>query len=105
MKKTLLTLAVLALTLTSVQASVVINSTNFPDENLRQQLLDRYDDGDGVVTTGSGVGDVVIYGIAPETRNFKRTEVSYELHIDLNGSGGVNALDIQMVINVAAATD
>lgn len=50
MKKTVFTLALAALTLTSARASVVINSTNFPDDNLRQQLLDWYDDGDGVLS-------------------------------------------------------
>ncbi len=36
---------------------------------------------DGVVTT-IGAGDVTIKGIAPETSNFKRGEVTYMLHID-----------------------
>lgn len=36
---------------------------------------------EGVVTT-KGAGDVVIKGIAPETNNFKRGEVTYVLHID-----------------------
>jgi uncharacterized protein YjdB len=36
---------------------------------------------DGVVTT-HGAGDVTINGIAPETANFKRGQVSYVLHID-----------------------
>lgn len=36
---------------------------------------------DGVVTT-LGAGDVTIKGIAPETSNFKRGEVTYMLHID-----------------------
>ena len=52
MKKTLLTLAMLALSLTSAQASVVINATNFPDEKLRASVLD-YDytcDNDGVLS-------------------------------------------------------
>ncbi|MBQ2950006.1 MAG: Ig-like domain-containing protein [Prevotella sp.] len=52
MKKTLLTLAMLALALTSAQASVVINATNFPDEKLRASVLD-YDytcDNDGVLS-------------------------------------------------------
>ena len=35
---------------------------------------------DGVVTT-LGAGDVTIKGIAPETSNFKRGEVTYMLHI------------------------
>ncbi len=36
---------------------------------------------EGVVTT-LGAGDVTINGIAPETNNFKRAQVSYVLHID-----------------------
>lgn len=36
---------------------------------------------EGVVTT-HGAGNVTIYGIAPETNNFKRAQVSYVLHID-----------------------
>ena len=36
---------------------------------------------EGVVTT-QGAGDVLIYGIAPETSNFYRAQVSYTLHID-----------------------
>jgi len=52
MKKTLLTLAMLALALTGTQAGVVINATNFPDEKLRASVLD-YDytcDNDGVLS-------------------------------------------------------
>ena len=52
MKKELLTLAMMAVALTSAQASVVINATNFPDEKLRQSVLD-YDyncDNDGVLS-------------------------------------------------------
>ena len=36
---------------------------------------------EGIVTT-QGAGDVLIYGIAPETSNFYRAQVSYTLHID-----------------------
>lgn len=52
MKKTLLTLAMLALALTGTQAGVVINEENFPDEKLRASVLD-YDytcDNDGVLS-------------------------------------------------------
>ena len=52
MKRELLTLAMMAVALTSAQASVVINATNFPDEKLRQSVLD-YDytcDNDGVLS-------------------------------------------------------
>ena len=51
MKKTLLTLAILALALTGAKASVVINSTNFPDENFRAQVAEAFDsDGDGTIS-------------------------------------------------------
>ncbi len=80
------------LTVTYYEGTVTYSSAN-------EEMVAVADD--GVVTTKTGVGDVVIYGIAPETRNFKRAEVSYVLHIDLNGDGKVNALDIQMVINDA----
>ena len=48
--KRLFTLVALALALTSARASVKINATNFPDENLRYWLLTAYDDGDGVLS-------------------------------------------------------
>lgn len=51
MKKTLLTLAAFALALTGAKASVVINSTNFPDENFRAQVTEAFDsDGDGTIS-------------------------------------------------------
>ena len=40
MRKTLLTLAALALMLTSARASEVINATNFPDEMFRQRIAE-----------------------------------------------------------------
>ena len=43
MKKRLLTLAALALALTSARASVVINETNFPDDNFRAQVKEAFD--------------------------------------------------------------
>jgi len=52
MKKRLLTLAMLALAMTGAKASVVINSTSFPDEKLREAVMD-YDytcDNDGVLS-------------------------------------------------------
>ncbi len=57
---------------------------------------------DGKVTA-TGIGDVTIYGVAPENKNFKRAQVSYVLHVDLNGNGKMNALDVQMIINAAVA--
>lgn len=50
MKKFLLTFTSLALALTTANASVVINETNFPDENLRQRVTDLDSNGDGVLT-------------------------------------------------------
>ena len=51
MKKRLLTFAMLALALTGAKASVVINSTNFPDENFRAQVAEAFDsDGDGTIS-------------------------------------------------------
>lgn len=51
MKKRLLTFAMLALALTGSKASVVINSTNFPDENFRAQVAEAFDsDGDGTIS-------------------------------------------------------
>lgn len=51
MKQHLLTLVAFGLTLTSAQASVVINSTNFPDENFRAQVAEAFDsDGDGTIS-------------------------------------------------------
>ena len=49
--KRILTLAVVALVMTSAKASVVINATNFPDPVLREALVDcGIDDGDGILT-------------------------------------------------------
>lgn len=51
MKRHLLTLVAFGLTLTSAQAGVVINSTNFPDENFRAQVAEAFDsDGDGTIS-------------------------------------------------------
>ena len=51
MKRHLLTVVAFGLTLTSAQASVVINSTNFPDENFRAQVAEAFDsDGDGTIS-------------------------------------------------------
>ena len=64
MKRHLLTLAALLLALTSTKASVVINSTNFPDDNLRQQILEWYDDGDDgkrIVCTARYGGDEYVF--------------------------------------------
>ena len=51
MKKRLLTLTWMALALTCAKANVVINSTNFPDENFRAQVAEAFDsDGDGTIS-------------------------------------------------------
>ncbi len=51
MKKTLLTIMAFVLALTGSKASVVINSTNFPDENFRAQVAEAFDsDGDGTIS-------------------------------------------------------
>ena len=50
MKKTLLSLVALGLMLTSAQASVVINETNFPDENLRNYASQYDEDGNGTLS-------------------------------------------------------
>ena len=50
MRRILLSIAALALTLTSAQASVVINETNFPDPNLRERVAEYDFDSDGVLS-------------------------------------------------------
>ena len=49
--KRLFTLVAVALALTSAKANVVINATNFPDENFRAQVKDYFDsDGNDVIS-------------------------------------------------------
>lgn len=50
MRRILLSIAALALVLTSAQASVVINETNFPDPNLRERVAEYDFDSDGVLS-------------------------------------------------------
>ena len=50
MSRIILSLAAFVLTLTSAQASVVINSTNFPDENLRNYASEYDEDGNGTLS-------------------------------------------------------
>lgn len=50
MSRILLSLAAFVLTLTSAQASVVINETNFPDENLRNYASEYDEDGNGTLS-------------------------------------------------------
>ena len=50
MSRIILSLAAFVLTLTSAQASVVINETNFPDENLRNYASQYDEDGNGTLS-------------------------------------------------------
>ncbi len=50
MSRILLSLAAFVLSLTSAQASVVINETNFPDENLRNYASQYDEDGNGTLS-------------------------------------------------------
>ncbi len=50
MRRILLSFAALVLALTSVQASVEINETNFPDENLRNYASQFDEDGNGTLS-------------------------------------------------------
>ena len=50
MSRILLSLAAFVLTLTNAQASVVINETNFPDENLRNYASQYDEDGNGTLS-------------------------------------------------------
>lgn len=50
MKKTLLSVAAIGLIFSSAQASVVINETNFPDENLRGYASQYDEDGNGTLS-------------------------------------------------------
>ena len=50
MSRIILSLAAFVLTLTSAQASVVINETNFPDPNLRERVAEYDFDSDGVLS-------------------------------------------------------
>ena len=52
MSRILLSLAAFVLSLTSAQASVVINETNFPDENLRNCASQYDEDGNGTLSDG-----------------------------------------------------
>ena len=87
MKKTLLTLAVLALALTSAKANVVINSTNFPDPVLREALVDcGIDDGDGILTDEE-IENATDYIHLEGCKNLKGLEYLKNMKfIDLNGS-------------------
>ena len=62
MKKILLSLSVFMLALTNAQASVVINDKNFPDEKLRERVMDYDFDGDETLS-------------AEEIENFREIQV------------------------------
>ena len=74
MKKTLLTLTALALAMTSTQASVVINSTNFPDEAFRAAIADRELDQNGDGTLSDEELGEVNYWELHDVENFKGLE-------------------------------
>ena len=78
MKRHLLTLVAFGLTLTSAQASVAINSTNFPDENFLWEVEHNWDiDQDGVLSDEEIAEreDAVLYGVT----NFKGIEYFYHI--------------------------
>ncbi len=87
MRKTLLTLVTLLLALTSAQASVVINATNFPDPVLRAALVDcGIDDGDGILTDEE-IENATDYIHLEGCKNLKGLEYLKNMKfIDLNGS-------------------
>ena len=60
MKKSLLTLVAFALAMTGARASVVINATNFPDENFRNWVLSQDFGKDGVLTDDEIAGVSVL---------------------------------------------
>ena len=82
MKKTLLTLAALGLMYSSAQASVVINETNFPDENLRNYASQYDEDGNGTLSDAelASVTEINAGGILnlKGAEHFKNLE---ELHL------------------------
>ena len=96
MKKTLLTLAAFALTLTGVRASVAINSTNFPDENFLWEVEHNWDiDQDGVLSDEE-IAERDFVWLSGVT-NFKGIEYFY--HITQLLIGGLNS-DGQPVRNL-----
>lgn len=78
--KRLFTLVALALTLTGAKADVVINATNFPDENFRAQVAEYDTDGDGVLSDEemeTGFFGLVNFGY--NVTNFKGIEMLTKL--------------------------
>ncbi len=100
MKKTLLTLAMLALALTGVQAGVVINEENFPDENFRWEMENNADaDHDGFLSDEeiAAVNDYFLR--LSDVVNFKGIEYFYDglKHLLI---GGLNSPDPYTVTNL-----
>ena len=86
--KKIFTLAALAFMLTSARASVVINSTNFPDPVMREALVEcQIDaDGDGILTDEE-IENATDYIHLEGCKNLKGLEILKNLtFIDLNGS-------------------
>ena len=87
MKRTI-TLLSLALALTSARASVMINSTNFPDPVLREALIDCGIDADGDgILTDEEIENATDYIHLEGCKNLKGLEYLKNMKfIDLNGS-------------------
>ena len=79
MSRILLSLAAFVLTLTSAQASVVINETNFPDPNLRERVAEYDFDSDGVLSDEEieNCRDMQVWG----AKNLKGLELLPNLEI------------------------
>ena len=78
--KRLFTLVALTLALTGAKADVVINATNFPDENFRAQVAEYDTDGDGVLSDEemeTGFFGLVNFGY--NVTNFKGIELLTKL--------------------------
>ena len=100
MSKILLSLAAFVLTLTSAQASVAINSTNFPDENFRWEMEINADaDHDGFLSDEeiAAVNDYFLR--LNDVVNFKGIEYFYDglKHFLI---GGLNSPDPYTVTNL-----
>lgn len=100
MKKSLFTLAALALTLTGVQAGVVINEENFPDENFRWEMENNADaDHDGFLSDEE-IAAVNDYFLSlSSVVNFKGIEYFYDGLKQLL-IGGLNSPDPYTVTNL-----
>ena len=78
MKKRLFTLAALALAMTSVQASVVINSDNFPDENFLWEVENNWDSDQNGVLSDQEIAERDFVSLSGVT-NFKGIEYFYHI--------------------------